>query len=307
MDNNTGADGDISRHESEPTDESYADAGRETMTENPPLRFTKDQVYALRAIHGAFARSLSTSLCEFLRMPVTVRLARADQLSFCDFIRAISGPTLLNIIGLQPLEGRAILEISPAVTFPALDRLTGGGGFVTEQNREITDLEYDLAVLFCVRILDDYCPAWSQFGCVIPELENVHASPYEVRGMWSDSANVILFTFEITLGEKAGNLSICIPYSTLLPVAVDLTKWAQQCDSSRPGSTTHDIRYDCLSRLMDRPLPVYTEEGAYETSFRNIVWPGESEMAGPPRTATGQRVVCIGWNYHTQAENASHK
>ena len=93
-----------------------------------PDRFSKDQTRTLQMLHDHFSRLLSTSMSAFLRNIAEVRLVSVDQLSYNEFIRSIANPTCISLLKMTPLEGNALLEISPNLSFTIIDRLMGGSG-----------------------------------------------------------------------------------------------------------------------------------------------------------------------------------
>ncbi len=121
---------------------------------NHPDRFSKDQIRTMHNLHEQFARLFSTSLSAFLRMIVEVKLVSVDQISYEEFIRSIPNPTSLNIINMDPLEGEALMELSPTLSFPAVDRLMGGQGQVFKKNRELSEIEMTIIEKVLYRAFD---------------------------------------------------------------------------------------------------------------------------------------------------------
>src|SRR5688500_16942432 len=62
-----------------------------------------------------------------LRSMVEVKLTGADQLTYSEFIFSLENPTCFNVLQANPLEGNLILDINPAILYPIIDRLLGGG------------------------------------------------------------------------------------------------------------------------------------------------------------------------------------
>lgn len=91
-------------------------------------RVSKDQLKGLQSLFEAFSREIEILLPPFLRTVVRLDLVSIDQLTYDEFILSVARPTSLSIIEMSPLEGRAVLEMSPAVVFPIVDRVLGGKG-----------------------------------------------------------------------------------------------------------------------------------------------------------------------------------
>ena len=100
-----------------------------------PDRVSKDQMRTLQNLHEGFARQFSTTLTNFLRTFVEIELVSVDQLTYSEFVMSISNPSCIYVFKMEPLEGNAILEINPSLVFFIIDRLFGGQGRPSEQNR----------------------------------------------------------------------------------------------------------------------------------------------------------------------------
>ncbi|HNT33410.1 MAG TPA: flagellar motor switch protein FliM, partial [bacterium] len=109
-----------------------------------PDRFSKDQTRTLQMLHEQFARYFSGLLSMHLRSLVEVKLTSVDQLTYDEFIRSLPNPTCLAILNMTPLEGQAMLEISPVISFSFVDRMMGGQGAEFTRNRELTEIEQAL-------------------------------------------------------------------------------------------------------------------------------------------------------------------
>ncbi len=66
-------------------------------------------------------------LSALLRSIVEVKLTSVDQLTYSEFVFSLENPTCFNLLRAAPLEGNLILDINPAIVYPIIDRLLGGG------------------------------------------------------------------------------------------------------------------------------------------------------------------------------------
>lgn len=184
-----------------------------------PDRFSKDQARSLHMLHEHFSRLFSTSLSTYLRTIIEVKLVSVDQLSYDEFIRSIPNPTCVNLFQMRPLEGNALLELSPTLSFAIIDRLMGGRGHALYKNRELTEIEKSILVKIIERIFDSMEEAWS--GVVNPtmELKATEANPQLFLQLYLPTEMVILLTHEAHVGNTTGTFCICIPYVVLEPIA----------------------------------------------------------------------------------------
>ncbi|HUW61689.1 MAG TPA: flagellar motor switch protein FliM, partial [Candidatus Bathyarchaeia archaeon] len=119
-----------------------------------PERVSKEQLKGLQSLFEAFARELSILFPPFLRTVVRVDLISIDQLTYDEFILSVARPTALALVNMAPLDGNAVLELSPAMVFPIVDRVLGGKGQTLAEPRELTEIENRIASRIIMMILD---------------------------------------------------------------------------------------------------------------------------------------------------------
>jgi len=111
-----------------------------------PNKFSKDQLNTIEVIIENYCRLLTTFLSGQLRARVQCKVASVEQLTYDEFVRSIPNPTILNIFGLKPFEGKAILEINPHIVFYIIDRLFGGPGTSNIKGRPLTEIEQNIVI-----------------------------------------------------------------------------------------------------------------------------------------------------------------
>ncbi len=272
---------------------------------NHPDRFSKDQIRTMHNLHDHFARVFSISLSAFLRTIVEVKLVSVDQISYEEFIRSIPNPTSLNILNMDPLEGKALIELSPTLSFPVVDRLMGGAGNVFKKNRELTEIEQTIIEKVLYRAFDCLHEAW---GNVLPlnlTLEQSETNPQLLMQLYLPSEMVILMTFEVTLGEISGTLSLCIPYPTLEPIAHQLSSSSWYAASKKELSEEHaEVLYDRLRRV---DLPIIAYVGAARLKVRELLELESGDVIQLNQRTGDEFVVQIGEEYRYYAKPGLHR
>ncbi len=183
-----------------------------------PERVSKDQMRALEGIHEAFARNLGASLSGFLRTIVEVRVATTEQLTYSEFIYSLPNPTNFNLLTAEPLEGQLCLEISPLIIYPIIDRLLGGSNselFIPQ--RPLTVIEQRLVARITDRALATLTEAWSDMVEVKFAIVEVESNPHLVQ-IVAPNEIVVVIGFEIKIGNRAGTMSLCLPFKVIEPV-----------------------------------------------------------------------------------------
>src|SRR4051794_1174538 len=190
-----------------------------------PERVSKDQMRALEALHEGFSRNFGAALSGYLRTIVEVSVASIEQLTFSEFIHALPNPTCFNLLNAKPLDGQMCLEISPLIIYPIIDRLLGGSSadlFIPQ--RPLTQIEWRLVKRLTDRALTNLSEAWSNITKINFELTETESNPQLVQIVPPNEV-VVVIGFEIKMGNRAGTMSLCIPFNVIEPM---MSKLSQQ-------------------------------------------------------------------------------
>lgn len=182
-----------------------------------PERVSKEQLKGLQSLFEAFAREMSIALPSFLRTVVRIDLVSIDQLTYDEFVLSISRPTSLAVLNMAPLEGNAVVEMSPSMVFPIVDRLLGGKGLVMHQPRELTEIEDRIVHRILLMMLDCLRRSWDQLVEFRVSIVTQESDPLIVQ-IVAGSEMVILVGYEIHVGEAVGTMNMCIPLLVLTPI-----------------------------------------------------------------------------------------
>ena len=191
-----------------------------------PERVSKEQIRALRGLHEGFSREFGAGLSSLLRTIVEVKLVAVDQLTYGEFVFSLENPTCFNLLRSAGLDGHLVLEASPAVVFPLVDRLLGGGRGASAgdppPDRPLTDIENRLVGRMTRLAVDTLERAWETLTPLDLEIAQTESNPQLIQVVPPNEV-VVLVAFELTLGEARGMMNLCMPFNTLEPVAARLS------------------------------------------------------------------------------------
>ncbi len=182
-----------------------------------PERISKEEIQGFQTLAELFARDLSTALGASLRAVARVSVISVEQTTYDEYAISISNPTSYNIIQLPPLDGNVILEFSPSLTFPIIDRMLGGRGAAIPENRELTEIEQRLTVKIIEIVLDTLIKTWrhvEEFSWKLVAQENDPQIVQIVAG----SEIALVLRFELNVGDISGTTSLCIPAVVIEPL-----------------------------------------------------------------------------------------
>jgi len=207
-----------------------------------PERVSKDQMRALLSIHEAFARNFGASLSAFLRTIVETRVVTAEQMTYSEFIHSLPSPTCFNLMSCLPLAGKICLEISPLIIYPIVDRLLGGTNsdmFIPQ--RPLTAIEMRLANRIINRALENLAEAWRELVELDFLVTDTESNPHLVQ-IVAPNEIVVVVSFEIKMGARAGTMSLCIPFNVIEAVIGKLTTQSWRSYSRAEGDTDESRR-----------------------------------------------------------------
>ena len=233
-----------------------------------PSKFSKEQMRTVSMMHETFARLTTTSMSAQLRSIVNVHVAAVDELTYDEFIRALSNPTTLAVVQMDPLKGSAILEIDTAVTFAILDRLLGGAGQTLDRSRELSDIEISISEMIMVRILGNLRESWSQLIDLRPRLSHIETNPQFVQ-IVAPGEMVLLITLEAIIEGTEGIINFCIPYMTLEPIINKLS--SQFWYAARNRQTSPENLAQVEERLRKINLSLIAEVGRATLNVSEIM------------------------------------
>jgi flagellar motor switch protein FliM len=216
-----------------------------------PERVGKELVRGLQSLHEGLARNFGASLSAILRSMVEVRLISVDQLTYREFIQSLEIPTCFNLLRPKPLERNWVLDITPALLYPIIDRMLGGGSTgESNLNRPLSEIELRLAGRITQLFLRELRTAWLSILALDLEIERVESNPQLVHIVPPNEV-VVVVSFEVAMGTTRGMVNLCIPFNTIERVASKLTSssWI-----GYGGASASEASQDQMANRLDGSL-----------------------------------------------------
>lgn len=193
----------------------------------PPLTvFSEAEFRLLRARHDDFIRSLSGRLTAQLRLECGLQMPRLETVSFRGFRDALSNPTHLAVLRLEPWNGTSLLNIPPRLALALVDRELGGPGACSDEPRELTKMEARLLSPFIELVAAEWCGCWGEKLEFHPAIQRSEACPRFVHTHPADET-LLLVGLDLQLGDLTEQLQLAVPLSLVEPLLAKL-------DTNRP-------------------------------------------------------------------------
>ena len=210
-----------------------------------PNKFSKEQTSTFHAIYSNYARSLGTYLSITLRSTFHVSLVSIEQITYEEFIHSLLDPSLSIIFNMSPLEGVAVLELSPDIVFVMLERLMGGKGRKPiQQFKALTEIERTLIEDLGQEILDLSTQAWEHMAVFNPKFERIETNPQFVQVV-APTEMVLLVSMDVRADEGvSGTIQYVLPYIVMEPVLGNFSTkyWFERTSKSSSSNYQDNIK-----------------------------------------------------------------
>jgi flagellar motor switch protein FliM len=256
-----------------------------------PERVSKDQMRALESIHEGFARSLGAAMSGLLRTIIEVRVATIEQLTYSEFIHSLPNPTNFNLLSAEPLEGQMCLEISPLIIYPIIDRLLGGTNstlFIPQ--RPLTLIELRLVGRIIDRALNCLTEVWSNLVPVKFKLMETESNPHLVQ-IVAPNEVVVVIGFELKMTQRAGTMSLCIPFNVIEPVVSKLATQGWLAYQRR--ANVEDRSQDIVDSLQDAKVDITVYLGETEVTVGELLSLQAGDIIQTLKPATSDLILQV--------------
>jgi flagellar motor switch protein FliM len=231
-------------------------------------------------------------LSSYLRSTTTVSLSSIEQVVYDEYIHQLANPTLVNLIELQPLAGRIVVEMNMNLGLAMLDRMMGGAGQVNTRRNELTDIEMALLRSLGATVSAGLKDGWTAVADLQPVLvETVLNADLVQAALPGDIAALLLFEIH-TLG-LSGTISICVPHPVIEPLMDRLNTQAWFSSSSRKSGSDDD-----LVRISDgirgARLPIAVELGTTSITVGELLEIRAGDVLRLDRGVDGELPIVAG-------------
>lgn len=216
-----------------------------------PDRVTKDELRSLHLLHDRFAVNVSTALSAYLRAVTEVAVVSVEQFLYSEFLMSLPDATAYYAVEMDPIRATGVMEISPTVAFTIVDRVLGGTGGGVTPSRPLTEIELNVVEAIAKVLLKNLSDAWRPVAAVQFRVCGRESRP-QMMQVADQNEVMILFVFDVRIGDNRGALHLCFPAEAVEPVVS-----AMAAGSLRAARDANPEAAVWLRRNLARvPLPV---------------------------------------------------
>lgn len=264
-----------------------------------PNRISKNQLRTIRNIHENFSESFSAYLVSKLQTIVNINVSSVDQIYYSEYVLSVANPGCLFTFELKNTDIKGILELNTDLAYSLVDRLLGGNGTGSKQNKVITPIEQKVLQVMVERIMLDLRKSWAVIDNFDFKVEHFE-SDIDFAQITSQGESVLLISFEIFIGEHSYLMNLC--FATFAFDALLSKLSSQKLSSIRPGKYEGTTAREILTSQLQRAyLPVTVEFGKGTISVRELIdlQPGDilrlaTKISDDPMVKVGKRILFEG-------------
>jgi flagellar motor switch protein FliM len=258
-------------------------SGRDTTVEKPPdegaaevklynfrtaNKFPKEQIRMLNFIYDNYAGRLATYLSGTLRAICEVEVASIEEQTFSEFNNSLPSPAFLAIIHMDPLNGSALLDVSPAVAYEIISRIFGGTGYFHENQKMFTEIEISILSRIVHQMLSLMGESWDKVAKVNAKLDRIETSAQFAQIVPANEP-IAIITMNIKIGEVSDIINLCIPHMAIQPVAKQLAMKMWYADAP---AVKNDMNIDNISpRIANTQLTLHAVLDGTSATVKDIV------------------------------------
>lgn len=227
-----------------------------------PVRLAREHAHVLKMAMGTFGRQATTVLTTSLRVISTLTLADLEELSYDEQIGSLQPGTVCIVLGMDPLPGRALLTLQQDTLLQMIDYLLGGPGTEQQPDRPVTEIEQALVKYLLSRVLRELAYALEPIARTNPAMVALENNAQFVQAA-APTDPMVVAHFDLALGERVSQLSLCLPYQMLAEGLGELSKGEDAEEKARlrqvaAQQTTRrlaDVEVDVSVRFDPAKLP----------------------------------------------------
>ncbi|MDP3890253.1 flagellar motor switch protein FliM [Nocardioides sp.] len=197
-----------------------------------PIQLSREHSRILQIGFDGFARQATTVFTSALRSVCQVSLSSIVQRSYSEYVDSLDTSTYLTMFSVDPMPGRGVLEIPLAATMSCVDHMLGGPGATLQPQRPLTEIEGGVVRGFVERLLGEMRYSLAEIVALEPAVTGIEYSPQFAQVAGAADVMVVV-TFELRIDDSSHRMTICLPYSGLLPQLVNAAAPSPVSDRER--------------------------------------------------------------------------
>ncbi|MBI3090198.1 MAG: flagellar motor switch protein FliM [Candidatus Tectomicrobia bacterium] len=252
----------------------------------------RDPMPSFDMIQEKLGRRMRVTLTTSLQRPVDVNFLTSAFVKLGDLVKSLPLPTSLHIFRMEPLHGLAMLVVESRLVYDMIDAFFGGRGQFQSrvEGRDYTGIELRMMRKVVKQLLLDVEKTWQVMLPVRTVVEREEAIP-QFASIAPPAEVVVVAHFEVEIEQmqRAGRISICIPYSMLEPIRHKLNTGFQ----TKEEGVDDTWRRRIAENVAGTQVEIAVELGGAEISVRELLTLAAGDLIQLTQDAGAKLVVNV--------------
>ncbi|MBQ8825735.1 MAG: flagellar motor switch protein FliM [Oscillospiraceae bacterium] len=225
-----------------------------------PKKFTKEQLKVIDGIFENYSRVLSSYLTGLLRVYCKVEVLQIEEQLYYEFNNALPDYVMMGMINMgvdddDVIETNCILQLSNPISYTMMDRLMGGVGTYTENNRDFTEIEVGLMNSVLKKMAMLFKEPWGTYIELNPTLTTIETNSRVMQSISPDDI-VIIVMLEMEIRNVKNTISVCIPALGLESIMAKFgDRWAKATKKLDP-KRENERKLSLMDAIRDSELKI---------------------------------------------------
>ena len=181
-----------------------------------PIQLSREHQRTLQLGFDGFARQATTVFTSSLRTVCSMTLVSIEQQTYAEYVDSLGPSTYMTLFSADPMPGTGVLEIPLFATMSCVDHMLGGPGSDDQPDRPLTEIEDGVIRGLVERLLGEMRYSLNGIVALEPTVTGIEYSP-QFAQVASAADVMVVVSLELRIKERAHRVTVCLPFSGLLP------------------------------------------------------------------------------------------
>jgi flagellar motor switch protein FliM len=141
-----------------------------------------------------------------------IHLEKFEEGSFAQFVKNLSEPCLVGVLGVQPISSKALLWIDSMLASTLIDQILGGKGDIPTEIRSLSPIEEGVFQYLILKTLSEIHQASQDSAPVHFRLEKIVKSQKELAALTQTDTSAVILNLRIQVGSCLGFVVLALPH-----------------------------------------------------------------------------------------------
>ena len=236
-----------------------------------PDKFSKDHLRGAQLLFDNFSRLVTSYFSGLFRLAIHSNVASIDQITYEEFSGQLSNPCSVAVIQWASLSSNLLVNFSPQIALPMVDRLCGGPGSVTAVSRTLTEIETSVLTRVAEAMTEILSVTLKEFRIAqhMLSVSSIEVNPLFIQQAMAPNDIVLSVIMTVKFGTQTGDIEFCLPYTLLEPILPTLSahRWFSKKDEKHNSGDSQDV----CSAIQNVQIPISCVLGENQLSVADVL------------------------------------